>query len=680
MLGHWKHTPVRQLLSFTLSCCLIAGCAPAGGPEGSPPAEAPEASAPEETASQPLATPTVLQPVADATVDASAPATNFGTTTTLLVDQAATAYESFLRFDLASVTAPIQRATLRLYVIDPSPDGPQLFLTDTGWTETGITWNQKPARVGTAVGDLGAVTVNTWVEYDVTAQVRGRSSIGFALIPMSQDGVDFSSRTGAQSPQLVIVPEDVVSTGCGDQTCSAGEACTTCPSDCGVCTATGLDLWVPRPHNPAFTTPGGSFSTEVRGPNTLSPTGFAAALRNELRSWPATVTAATYGPIHHGKENGWRLTVGTPAGLPPELFDVEVVHATGPGTKSERSLQVVKSFEEPFYILHISDQHVGDVTATKPNGATNPGNGSQDAMKWAAPIFNVINPRFVLITGDNNQIYYGQDSWGGMDLSIRRLKMWREGLKGWRVATASTTGNHDVGYQSYVSSAEWRPVYEREIGQRVYSFRMGSFYVMSNELTYRDYTDWARADFQSTFTDPGVKYRLVAQHYPDAWIDVADATYPANLLLVGHNHTTTVLGTTPFPKLSVGSAQNYYTSAFFNFERTGTGGWQTPQASNHGTGKNVFTLFGDWGAPKVSLTFDRANDGTQTTNVARVANALPLNFHSGRVKFVMARGRYALAGATVEAQYDVPGNKTAVLGKVNIPASGSAAVTITPAP
>ncbi|MCP3137761.1 CBM96 family carbohydrate-binding protein [Pyxidicoccus xibeiensis] len=622
---------------------------------------------------------TVLQPVADATVDASNPDTNFGTTPTLLVDQAAIAYESFLRFNLAGGTAPIQRATLRLYVVDPSPDGPQLFLAGAGWTETGITWNQRPARVGAAVGDLGAVTLNTWVEYDVTAQVRGRSSIDFALIPMSQDGADFSSRTGAQSPQLVVVTDDAAQ-GCGDQTCSAGEACTGCPADCGVCAAGALDLWVPRPHNPAFATPGGSFSAEVRGPATLSPTGFAAALRNELRSWPAAVTAATYGPIHHGKENGWRLTLAVPADLPPELFDVEVVHATGPGTKSERSLQAVKSFEEPFYILHISDQHVGDVTAVSPNGATGPGNGSVDAMKWAAPVFNVINPRFVLITGDNSHVYYNATGWGGMDLSTRRLRMWREGLRTWRVATASTTGNHDVGYSSYIFSAEWRPVYEREIGQRVYSFRMGSFYVMSNELTYRDYYDWAKADFQATFSDPTVKYRLVAQHYPDAWIDVADATYPANLLLVGHNHSTTVLGTSPFPKLSVGSAQNYYTSAFFNFERTPAGGWQAPQATNHGTGKNVFTLYGDWGAPKVSLAFDRANDGTQTTNVARVTNGLPLNFYNGRVKFVMARGRYALSGATVEAQYDVPGSKTAVLAKVNIPSSGSAAVTITPAP
>jgi hypothetical protein len=665
MLEHWKRSP----LGLFLACGLLAGCAPS---------EAPEAPAPAETVSQPLAT-LVRQPVADATVDASAPTTNFGATATLLVDQAAIAYESYLRFDLGGVTAPIQRATLRLYVVDPSPDGPQLFLTDTAWTEGGITWNQRPARIGTAVGDLGAVTVNTWVEYDVTAHVRGKSSIGFALIPASQDGVDFSSRTGAQPPQLVIVTEDAAST-CGDQTCGTGEACTTCPADCGVCAAGSLDLLVPRPHNPAFTTPGGTFSAEVRGPNTLSATAFAAALRNELRSWPATVTSATYGPIHHGKENGWRLTVSAPADLPPELFDVEVTHATGPGTKSERSVQGVKSFEEPFYILHISDQHVGDVTAARANGATNPGNGSVDAMQWAAPILNVINPRFVLITGDNNQIYYSQNSWGGMDLSTRRLQMWRNGLRSWRVATASTTGNHDVGYSSYISSAEWRQVYEREIGQRAYSFRMGSFYVISNELTYQEYYPWAKADFQATFSDPTVKYRLVAQHYPDAWIDVADATYPANLMLVGHNHSTTVLGTTPFPKLSVASAQDYYTSAFFNFERTATGGWQTAQASNHGTGKNVHKLFGDWGAPKVALTFDRANDGTQTTNVARVTNALPLNFYTGRVKFVMARGNYTVAGGTVEARYDVPGNKTAVLAKVNLPASGSATVTITPAP
>ena len=93
----------------------------------------------------------------------------------------------------------------------------------------------------------------------------------------------------------------------------------------------------------------------------------------------------------------------------------------------------------------------------------------------------------------------------------------------------------------------------------------------------------------------------------------------------------------------------------------------------------MLPIFGDNGAPKLTLAFDRANDGSQSSNTARIGNLLPFNFHDGRVKFLLPRGSYAVTGGTITASYDYANNsRTAVLVRVNIPASGSATVSVAP--
>lgn len=65
----------------------------------------------------------------------------------------------------------------------------------------------RPARTGGALADRGAVSTNSWVEYDVTAAVGGNGSISFVLATTSSDGLDLRSReygTSSQRPQLVV--------------------------------------------------------------------------------------------------------------------------------------------------------------------------------------------------------------------------------------------------------------------------------------------------------------------------------------------------------------------------------------------------------------------------------------------------------------------------------------------
>ena len=57
------------------------------------------------------------------------------------------ATESYLRFTLAGITGTVQSAKLRIFDSnDASNNGPAVYKAASSWTETGITWNNRPAR------------------------------------------------------------------------------------------------------------------------------------------------------------------------------------------------------------------------------------------------------------------------------------------------------------------------------------------------------------------------------------------------------------------------------------------------------------------------------------------------------------------------------------------------------
>jgi hypothetical protein len=153
------------------------------------------------------ATSLTFTPVADAQVSEASPTTNYGTLGRLLVDGGADPdVASYLRFDLSGVTAPVQRATLRVWVQTDggSQNGPEVRVTGTSWSETGLTWSNRPVPTGGVLDDKGALAGSTWVEYNVTSAVTGYGAVGFVLVPQSNDGAVFDSRQGANQPQLVL--------------------------------------------------------------------------------------------------------------------------------------------------------------------------------------------------------------------------------------------------------------------------------------------------------------------------------------------------------------------------------------------------------------------------------------------------------------------------------------------
>ena len=127
-------------------------------------------------------------PPHDAWVRSSSPSSNFGARPELSVRGGNQTTRSYLKFNVSGVTGAVQSATLRLRVIDAGPDGGSVFSvsnnfagTSTPWTESGLTWNNAPAPSGSALDAAGSVSVNTWVELDVTSAITGNGTFSFAL-------------------------------------------------------------------------------------------------------------------------------------------------------------------------------------------------------------------------------------------------------------------------------------------------------------------------------------------------------------------------------------------------------------------------------------------------------------------------------------------------------------------
>jgi uncharacterized protein YgiM (DUF1202 family) len=192
-------------------------------PEATPPTPEATPATPESTPATPEASPpsgpgesTTFEPVADAMVILANPDANLGTQTWLHADQNPQEM-SYLRFDVQGIAEPVTQATLRLWVRSGTADGPEVAgSSDVGWSETGITWNNKPAY-GSFVTSTGVVPTGVWVEYDVTSLVTGNGLVTFALVSESNDGISFNSRENAGSrPQLIIGGSDGGSGG-GDE-------------------------------------------------------------------------------------------------------------------------------------------------------------------------------------------------------------------------------------------------------------------------------------------------------------------------------------------------------------------------------------------------------------------------------------------------------------------------------
>jgi hypothetical protein len=77
---------------------------------------------------------------------------------------------------------------------DATNNGPAVYKAGSTWTETGITWANRPARTAGPSDNKVAIAEGTWAEYDVAPLVTGNGDVTFVLVGDSTDGANFASK------------------------------------------------------------------------------------------------------------------------------------------------------------------------------------------------------------------------------------------------------------------------------------------------------------------------------------------------------------------------------------------------------------------------------------------------------------------------------------------------------
>jgi len=129
----------------------------------------------------------------DGYVSQSEPTRNFVQEPRLLVDGSPW-LESYFSFYIDDGGLAVRQAWMELQATDSTSNGPLLYRTRSQWSGESLTWNTRPERAESPVGNLGAISANTRVTYDLTGVVMEWGHFSFGLLPESSDGVAFSSR------------------------------------------------------------------------------------------------------------------------------------------------------------------------------------------------------------------------------------------------------------------------------------------------------------------------------------------------------------------------------------------------------------------------------------------------------------------------------------------------------
>jgi myo-inositol-hexaphosphate 3-phosphohydrolase len=148
--------------------------------------------------------------VADAFAVETAPAARFGGSAHLIVS-ASPIIQVFVRFQVSGTAGlDVARAVVRL-TADTSASagsisgGVMHAVSDTGWQELLLTYNNRPPIDGPIVAAAGALNPGDVVDFDVTSAIDGDGTYVFAIVGAVVDSTVYQSReAGPNGPQLLL--------------------------------------------------------------------------------------------------------------------------------------------------------------------------------------------------------------------------------------------------------------------------------------------------------------------------------------------------------------------------------------------------------------------------------------------------------------------------------------------
>jgi PKD repeat protein len=106
-----------------------------------------------------------------------------------------------------NLDGPVTSATLRVFSGSTNTTGFDVrSVADTSWVETGsgeIIYNNAPA-MGSVINSSGSISLNSWVEIDVTSYITDDGLYSFGITTGSSNPIRFRSRESTNPPELII--------------------------------------------------------------------------------------------------------------------------------------------------------------------------------------------------------------------------------------------------------------------------------------------------------------------------------------------------------------------------------------------------------------------------------------------------------------------------------------------
>ena len=372
-----------------------------------------------------------------------------------------------------------------------------------------------------------------------------------------------------------------------------------------------------------------------------------------------------------------KLTVSVPANTPVDRYNLILKTSLGDEI-SLAAVKVIKEFKTSFYIFHISDAHRWQ--------------GSYDALAISKnvaatiDIANIINPEMVFETGDNhyqntNSVASSQqrntDYYNGFVSGSEYVN----GLNNFSAPVFSIPGNHDTPQKNYelepgfpaagytkVPSAAWNDFY----GLQAHNFSYGSarFIGLNNAWfsdeasgipNFQHQTDEAKAwlnsvgkgTFRIGYCHVMTPTPLKAFYEPLLLVGA-----PLNFIMAGHCHwagNTHSIRDYPNVKIthSTYPLREINRKAPFNLYKVDLiANKYEAVGDSIGAQEGVLTA-GDFSTVKLKLSYAKANDGSNSDNIATIVNKFNFPITGARVRFVVPKGNpYYLKNATITQEFD----------------------------
>lgn len=383
-----------------------------------------------------------------------------------------------------------------------------------------------------------------------------------------------------------------------------------------------------------------------------------------------------YDSYTHKSTNN-RIWVNVPESSPEAMYDL-IVKSGGETFVSSHSVKVVSEFKTRHKFIHITDLHISrQWVGQAKNGYAK----ELELLDNFIKVANIINPDFVIITGDNIHDYtrFNADStgWGGelvrgADELPQVEEKWRNyyegangfsGIHGFNAPAFSVPGNHDfygLAVDNHQAKAtQWNYL----CGKRVYGFSYaGTRVFVSDDFLGDPLTDIPEKSpmsglqgkvLESFLEENGEgQIRIMAQHRHDR-IDTAFCDkHQIAILLNGHSHKPAYeyVGATPTISIRPGTVSK--------------SGCRDPE--NELGYFRVFNIDGDsfeyspalrfCKDPSVphqdlelnlTLEYEKPNDGTSAYNKATINNKFPIDLPGCKVQFIMKKGKYDVSGGII---------------------------------